>query len=271
MSEQRKWYQETGAVILFCIFVPVVGFILLWLNPRYKKDSKIVASCFIGPYMFLSLVIAIALFNGPIDLPASHDDSNISEGTQATDESETTTATWDPVSMKYRKHKSESEASTNTTDAKTENSTPTINTLDNDTAAEMVKQIDESWKGVAATVTSKTGFVLIEFETDFWDENDSVFKTNKAASKMMPLFFETDGVKAVNVQLNADFTDQYGKSEKSKAVAIELTKETADKVDWDNILSTNRAGLLNIADHKYIHPGTLKNIDNEDILAAYQQ
>ena len=84
----------------------------------------------------------------------------------------------------------------------------------------------------------------------------------------MEKLFGITGVEMVIVDLENTFTDAYGQEEKERAVSLTITKETADKINWENINASNRAGLLRVADDFYIHPGILKNIDNEDIAQA---
>lgn len=49
----------------------------------------------------------------------------------------------------------------------------------------------------------------------------------------------------------ADMQDQYGNVEESRVLTVNLTKETIDKINFDNFMSKN---LVDIADAVYIHP-----------------
>ena len=110
------------------------------------------------------------------------------------------------------------------------------------------------------------GSISVNFDIDSWDENDSVFRTSRKAAKWMKKLFSIEGVYRVWVQLDGNFTDPYEQSEKEKAIAISIDKKTADKIDWDSINASNRAGLLRMAEEIYIHPGII--ITSDDIKEA---
>jgi len=112
------------------------------------------------------------------------------------------------------------------------------------------------------------GYISLNFDSDSWDENESVFRTSRKAAKWMKKLFSIKGVNRVWVQLDGTFTDQNGQSKKEKAVAISINKETADKIDWNNVNDSNRAGLFRVAEETYIHPAIMTNITSNDIKEA---
>lgn len=60
-------------------------------------------------------------------------------------------------------------------------------------------------------------------------------------------------IKSANIITFMDFVDKYGNTKKTKAVQLELSKETAAKINWDN----TEAFMLDfdkIADGSFIHP-----------------
>lgn len=54
-----KWYSRPWVIILFCIFLPPVGIMLVWLHPNISKRAKVVWTVIVS---FFSLV-AVLLFN----------------------------------------------------------------------------------------------------------------------------------------------------------------------------------------------------------------
>jgi len=109
---------------------------------------------------------------------------------------------------------------------------------------------------------------VVYFSDSLWDENDCVFDTCEKAVKIMPVVFKIEGVKIVDIVLQTGFTDVYGKKLTDDAVLIGLDKVEADKVNWKEINSANRAGIMNVATAIIINPAVKKDIDNEDILKA---
>jgi hypothetical protein len=43
-----KWYNMTWVVVLFCIFVPPVGIVFLWVHPTWTQKAKIVWTLIVG-------------------------------------------------------------------------------------------------------------------------------------------------------------------------------------------------------------------------------
>lgn len=264
--KERKWYQKTWVIVIIGLIIPPVGFFLALINPHYsmqKNTRELLVALTIGFSIFPFLIGGIIIYDkvstsNPSYSPAFEKalEEGISDSTDSA--SDTTTETTEEIPEEP---------------VEPEPTETGINALDDNAATELAKEADTEnlYKKEKATLIKDAGVVTIEFETSFWDDNDSVFKTNMAAEQIMPKFFEIEGVKVVRVKLNTQFTDQFGKSSTEKAVVIGLTKATADKINWENILLQNRAGLLNIADDmKYIHPGIYKEVNNEDIIAAYE-
>lgn len=60
----------------------------------------------------------------------------------------------------------------------------------------------------------------------------------------------------LTVRGRAEFTDKYGNSKMENAIGFTITRDVAEKINWQNILSENIGPLL--ADEKgcsvYVHP-----------------
>lgn len=96
-----------------------------------------------------------------------------------------------------------------------------------------------------------------------WDEKDTLKKTAGTTVEVAKRLFTHPKITDVWVWVEGDFTDAYGKSNTATAARIELSKKTADKIDWANfkdMVMVDYNKLFNIADGKYIHPAILKNI-----------
>lgn len=63
--------------------------------------------------------------------------------------------------------------------------------------------------------------------------------------------FKDNRVQKVTVISTVELVDQYGQTSRGKGTEYTITRETANKVNWDNLLFEN---LDKIADGYYIHP-----------------
>jgi hypothetical protein len=63
--------------------------------------------------------------------------------------------------------------------------------------------------------------------------------------------FKDSRVQKVTVISTVELVDQYGQTSRGKGTEYTITRETANKVNWDNLLFEN---LDKIADGYYIHP-----------------
>lgn len=139
------------------------------------------------------------------------------------------------------------------------------------TSSSIKKLIEDKASGKITDIeiVEGTGLVAITYRIEsVWDDNDVIFKACKTCEKIMPTIFRIPEVKIVDIQLDVEFTDEYGKDHWEKAVFIRVVKTEADKIEWNNINSINRSGIIKVSDTVYIHPAVYKNIDNEDIEEA---
>jgi len=142
---------------------------------------------------------------------------------------------------------------------------------------------DKLWKALDESVRTRKGF-SIEYEGKFFD-NSTVQKrdNNLARLQIEPADYwdETAMVKTAYQQfvqygLKAfqigevdeiefiywnNFTDQYGKSQKEKAVDISMTKTEFSKYDWKNLVGQNiYQQMRSSCTEHYIHPAIMKNL-----------
>ena len=90
-----------------------------------------------------------------------------------------------------------------------------------------------------------------------WDEKDAVKTAADTTVAVSQRLFTHSKVGFVRVWIEGDFTDQYGKSSSEPAVKFGLSKDTANKIEWDkfkDLVFVDYTKLSNIADEKYIHP-----------------
>lgn len=144
---------------------------------------------------------------------------------------------------------------TNITQQKTNtNSTPTTSS-ELDVAA--VKSIIGSGSNIKS-VDVQNGVVTITYDLGFVNDNDDIIlKTSEDSIRYMQKLFKDNRVTSVTVISSGEFTDQYGKDKVEEAVRITITKETANKIDWNgvnNMLSSDKGDLLKISDSYSINP-----------------
>lgn len=104
---------------------------------------------------------------------------------------------------------------------------------------------------------------------DVWDETDLVKKAGGTTILINSMLFQNDKVEWVTVFAQAKMTDQYGNTELEPVVKIGITKEIANKVNW-NGLAKKHAGsdpgnIYRIADNYNILYGILKHVKLDEI------
>ena len=106
--------------------------------------------------------------------------------------------------------------------------------------------------------------IIIKVEPwDTWNTEMFVHGTTDTAANVFSVLFSNPTVERVYYWQNQKFIDAYGNDEISKAVAFDMRKETANKINWDNFKTMMQAdykNLFNVADDTYIHPAIQKNM-----------
>ena len=57
----KKWYFTTPAVVIALLVLGPLALPLVWLNPRYKKSSKIIVSVIVGVITILIICLLMKL------------------------------------------------------------------------------------------------------------------------------------------------------------------------------------------------------------------
>jgi hypothetical protein len=124
-------------------------------------------------------------------------------------------------------------------------------------------EVSDDLAGISEDI-SEGKIITVYFKPEtVWDEKDTLKMTAGTAVAVMRRLFAHPKIASVTVWVDGDFTDQYGKTETAKAALVQITKQTADKIEWDefkNMVLVDYNKLFNIADAKYIHPAILKKI-----------
>jgi hypothetical protein len=99
---------------------------------------------------------------------------------------------------------------------------------------------------------------------DTWNTEGFVHGTADDAAKVFSILFSNPTVERVYYWQDQNFIDKYGNKEISKAIAFDMTKETANKIKWDNFINERMLidykSLFNVVDGSYIHPAIQKEI-----------
>jgi len=118
-------------------------------------------------------------------------------------------------------------------------------------------------------IDKPNGLVSVSyFEDDISNENNTIYIIARDSVEIMPKLFTIAGVKSVKVIQLGIFLDEQGNRSVEPSVAITMTREKADKINWDEVNSTNRAGLIALASELYIDRSIRSEISEQDILNA---
>lgn len=94
-----------------------------------------------------------------------------------------------------------------------------------------------------------------------WDEKHMVKMACRTTTAVAEALFTNAKISTVRVLFLNDFTDSYGKTNEEKAVQIDMSRETANKINWSKfkeLVLDDYMNLLNVADSSYIHPAIRK-------------
>jgi len=130
--------------------------------------------------------------------------------------------------------------------------------LDDITKIEVIEQAKDSED------QSDQYAVSVFYSFDAWDNEDVVKAASGTSVEIFKRLFTNPQVVRVGTFAEQDFTDQYGKTERTTAVKYIMERENADKVDWDgvknNVLSDYRALFPQTSTHT-IHGAIQKDLE----------
>ncbi|RSL35311.1 hypothetical protein D7Z54_01730 [Salibacterium salarium] len=143
---------------------------------------------------------------------------------------------------------------------------PTIESAEigSDKFSELVKSEFNDIAEVSGT--SSTGYVNIKYKSDLshWSETSLVKTVASDGVEVLGYIFKNANVKQVNLRLPTTMTDEYGKKSEDLVVRLGWSRETANKVNFEEFESMARIDInrtFDIADTYYIHRGVYRNVD----------
>ena len=104
-----------------------------------------------------------------------------------------------------------------------------------------IEDAEQGGKFVYLNMIGNESLTLNTTKDRLWMESLEIFQP----------IFEQDEVSEVSIMWQLELIDQYGNSEYEMVMSTTFTKETAEKVNWENVAYEN---VPNIADSYYEHP-----------------
>lgn len=106
--------------------------------------------------------------------------------------------------------------------------------------------------------------VSVFYTYEAWDSEDTVKAASGTSVEIFKRLFAHPQIVRVGTFAEQDFTDQYGKTDRTTAVKYIMERETADKVDWkgvkNNVLSDYKA-LFPLTSTHTIHGAIQKELE----------
>ncbi len=97
-----------------------------------------------------------------------------------------------------------------------------------------------------------------------WSTESFVISTAHDAAEAFKVLFSNPHISNVYYWHDAEFTDVYGNEDASKAIVFEMSRETANKMNWDNfvdeVMYRDYKNLFQVVDYYYLHPAIQKGI-----------
>lgn len=130
--------------------------------------------------------------------------------------------------------------------------------LDDITKVEVIKQVKDS-------EDQPDHYAVSVFYTfDAWDNEDVVKAASGTSVEIFKMLFAHPQIVRVGTFAEQDFTDQYGKTDRTTAVKYIMERETADKVDWDGVKNnvlTDYKALFPLTSTHTIHGSIQKDLE----------
>lgn len=122
---------------------------------------------------------------------------------------------------------------------------------------------------VDSTAAPGQKHITLHFKPDMsWDETTFVRNVGGTEIVAGSMLFSNPKVEEVTCYAQTEMQDQYGKSSVQSVIKITLKKATAGKIDWKGLADrhiTDPGNIYRIADHRYIHPGILKEVPRDKV------
>lgn len=138
--------------------------------------------------------------------------------------------------------------------------------------------LDQLWSAVDVSLKTREGIDVHYFPDEegsvilyhqietAWDENALVRKAYADLVYFGQEAFKIDGIPDVEVIIESQFTDQYGKSTYRQAVRIGMKKEEFQKYDWAALrYSPIWKQMKASASEYYIYPGMIADIETDKL------
>lgn len=260
-------HKRTWFVVLWLILFFPVGLILMWVSKKWSTVTRSVVTVGI-----LILFTVGAIINPDTSTTANADESKSEEKAEPVaakadtesekvkaaeeekqkQEAEAKAAEEKAAEEKAAKEKEEQAAKEKAEPSLEETVTKVINKEAGKKTGDGEKRIidlkiedNAGGKGVTAEVRADMG----------WSEGTTVSGIQMDSSDIFKKLFKEKDVSVVTLNWYSILIDQYGAESEEVVHTLSLTRDTFEKINWDNF---NRDNYPNIADDYYLHPALNK-------------
>ncbi len=269
---ERKWYQQTWAIIaLLWLFVPV-GLYLMWRHASWGGRWKWAISGILA-----ALVVVVAV-SGAVGGGDDGDDSRTVVGGTATEAPPTEQGTQKPTEPPTEIATEAPTAEPTEPPAATslpswEDGAPiTEDTVRGalDDADELIRSEDLGRPRSVSVVTT-AGSIVVRYKAEnALGETDLLSIGAQTSFSAMRALFANPRVQTVRVTLLADWTDQYGQTEEKETTSSLLRRETVDiRINWDGLedrVYADNKLFFCISEDYYIHPAIYVRLEDKGCL-----
>jgi uncharacterized membrane protein len=241
---EKKFYQKTWFIVLSLIFFFPVGIYLMWKYTSWSKKAKSIATVVVLIY---GLIIILS-------------DEDTSETAESKDPESVTAAVEEKQKTEVESEQEVKEEPDEEQQEVVEEKELTIDELVHKAIVDAVGKktnmdndriIDIQVNDHLGTEEDNDYIIIAKL---FANENLTANMTRKGILKQSTEVFEplfsTDGVTEVVLMWHLTLVDAYGNEKDDTVVKVTLSKETADKINWDNFDYNN---YTTIADDYWHH------------------
>lgn len=113
-----------------------------------------------------------------------------------------------------------------------------------------------------------SGLCMISYKAtgSYWDENALVTECVNTYIDFCRTAYTIDGITTVDMTVSVPMVDDRGNENTETGVEISMAKDVFALYNWDNVTGSVMDQMERDCSIFYIHPGILKNVDDDDII-----
>jgi hypothetical protein len=240
MNNENAWYLSIWFVVLMLFIFPIVGFVLMWISPKFHIGAKIGITLLPIGIFFLMMVVVV--LGG--DYESTTPDTSIPSTEQVKKDTNIEQQKKPEPTKQIQQKKPEPTK-------QVQQKKPEV------TYNDYVKKFIEKELDIEnPQVTGDDNTVNIEWQTSILGWGDQIMIETDVNEIILNLKNKRPEVKDIHITVNTDNTDKYGNPIQTEVLKVYISKDTYAKINKN--ADEYSLVLSNLADNYWIHPDIAK-------------